>query len=65
MANSVFSALPTFYMSIIKLPPTIIKMAEKYKKHCFWRGPDLNAKKPPLAAWRQATRAKKKGSRDS
>jgi hypothetical protein len=48
-------------MSVIKLPPTIVKMIEKYRKHYFWRGSDLNAKKPPLEAWHLATRPKKEG----
>jgi hypothetical protein len=34
--NSVLSSLPTFVMSVIKLPPTIIRMIEKYRKHCMW-----------------------------
>jgi hypothetical protein len=46
MVNSVLSSLPTFYMTIIKLPPIIIRMIKKYKKHCFWRGSDLNDKNP-------------------
>jgi hypothetical protein len=52
MVNSVLAALSTFFMSIIKLQLTIINMIGKYRKHCFWRGSDLNDKKPPLAAWR-------------
>jgi len=24
---------------------------DKYRKHCLWRGYDINAKKPPKAAW--------------
>jgi hypothetical protein len=36
-------------------------MIEKYRKHYFWRGSDLNAKKPPLEAWHLATRPKKEG----
>jgi hypothetical protein len=51
MVNLVLSALPIFFMSNIKLPPTIINMVEKYRKHYFWRGSDLNDKKTPLAAW--------------
>jgi hypothetical protein len=61
MVNSVLSALPTFFMSTLKLPPTIIKLIDKYRKHCFWRGSDLNDRKPPLAAWSLATRPKKEG----
>jgi hypothetical protein len=61
IVNSVLSALPTFFMSTLKLPPTVIKLIYKYKKHCFWRGSDLNDKRPPLAAWSLATRPKKEG----
>jgi hypothetical protein len=61
MMNSVVSALPTFYMGKIKMPPTVIKQIDKYRKHCMWRGLDLNAKNPPLAAWMLATRPKKQG----
>jgi hypothetical protein len=51
LINSVLSALPTFLMGVIKLQPTVVKMINRYRKHCFWRGSDLNAKKPPLVAW--------------
>ena len=51
MVNSVLSALPTFYMCTLKLPPTVIKQIDKYRKHCLWRGSDMNVKKPSLAAW--------------
>jgi hypothetical protein len=61
MVNSILSALPTFYMGKIKIPPTVIKQIDKYKKHCMWRGADLNARKPPLATWKLATRPKKEG----
>jgi hypothetical protein len=58
MVNSVFSALPTFYMGKVKLPPTVVKQVDKYRKYCMWRGSDINGKKPPLAAWSLATRPK-------
>jgi hypothetical protein len=48
-------------MCTIKLPISIIKQIDKYKRHCLWRGGDLNAKKPPLVAWKLVTRPKKKG----
>jgi hypothetical protein len=61
LVNSVMSSLPTFYMCTIKLPISIIKQIDKYRRHCLWRGGDLNAKKSPLAAWKLVTRPKKKG----
>jgi hypothetical protein len=61
MVNSVLSALPTFYMCTLKLPPSIVKQIDKYRKHCLWRGGDINAKKPPLAAWSLVTKPKSEG----
>jgi hypothetical protein len=61
MVNSVFSSLPTYFLSIVEMPPTIRQLIDKYKKHCTWRGSDLNARKPPLAAWKLATRPKREG----
>jgi hypothetical protein len=61
MVNTVISSLPTFYMSSIKLPPTIIKQIDKYRKHTLWKGFDLNAKKATWVAWTLATRPKKEG----
>jgi hypothetical protein len=53
--------MPTFYMCSIKIPIEILNQVDKYRKHCFWRGGDLNAKKPPLASWKEVTRPKSKG----
>jgi hypothetical protein len=61
MVNSVLSSLPTFYMCSIKVPQEIWKQIDKYKRHCLWRGGDINAKKPPLVAWKMVTRPKSKG----
>jgi hypothetical protein len=35
MVNSVLTALPTFYMSNLKLPPSTYKQIDKYRKHCM------------------------------
>lgn len=43
------------------LPKTIIKQIDKYRKHCLWRGSDLNSKKPPKAAWPMVTLPKEEG----
>jgi hypothetical protein len=32
----------------MKLPPTIIRMIEKYIKHCMWRGFRLECQEGPL-----------------
>ena len=61
MVNSVLSSLPTFYMCAIKIPCEVIKQIDKYRRHCLWRGSDINAKKPPLAAWKMVQKPKLKG----
>jgi hypothetical protein len=62
MVNSVLSSLATFYMSSIKVPVTILNQLDKYKRHSLWRGGGgLNAKKPPLAAWKMVTKSKVNG----
>jgi hypothetical protein len=35
LVNSVMSSLPTFYMCTIKLPISIIKQIDKYRRHCL------------------------------
>jgi hypothetical protein len=42
LVNSALSSMPTFYMC---LPIEILNQVDKYKKHCPWRGGDINAKK--------------------
>jgi hypothetical protein len=47
-------------MCSVALPAKIKKQIDKYHRHSLWRG-DINAKKPPLAAWNLVTRPKLKG----
>jgi hypothetical protein len=35
LINSVLSALPTFYMCSLKLPPQVIQQIDIYRKHCL------------------------------
>jgi len=42
------------------LPPTIVKQIDKYRKHCLWRGAEINTRKPPKAAWPLVYKSKKK-----
>jgi hypothetical protein len=48
-------------MGSLKLPKTIIKQIDKYRKHCLWRGGDINAGKPAMAAWSMVTKPKTEG----
>jgi hypothetical protein len=61
MVNSVLSFLPTFIMSTLKIPVEIIRQIDQYRRHCLWRGGDLNARKPPLAACKLVCKPKTKG----
>lgn len=61
LVNSVFSALPTFYMCSLQLPPRIIDQIDKYRKHYLWSGGDINRKGTCLAAWEYACKSKENG----
>jgi hypothetical protein len=43
------------------MPVDILNQIDKYRRHCLWRGSDLNARKPPLVAQKLVTRPKRKG----
>jgi hypothetical protein len=44
LVNSVYSAMPTFYLCTLKLPSEIIYQIDKYRKHVLWHGGDLTKK---------------------
>ena len=50
LTNLVLSALPTFTLCTFKLQNTVIEQINKYRRHCLWRGYDLESKKPASAA---------------
>lgn len=61
MTNSIFSSLPTFFMSTFLLHSTVRDQVDKYKKHCLWRGADDNNRINAKAAWTMVTRPKDEG----
>jgi hypothetical protein len=61
LVNSVFSALPTFFICTLKIPVSTIKQIDIYRIHCLWRGNDTNSKNPPLVAWSMITKPKDSG----
>lgn len=61
MVNSFFSSLRTYIMCTLRLPKTIVKQIDRYRRHCLWRGSDINAKKPPQAAWGTTCKPKAQG----
>lgn len=48
-------------MCTFSLAKTIIKHIDKYRKHCLWRGSDINNKKLPKAAWPMVCIPKEEG----
>jgi hypothetical protein len=58
LVNAVLSALPTYHMCVLAMPVEIIDQINKYKKHCLWRGSDVNKKGNCLAAWNKVQRLK-------
>lgn len=43
------------------LAKSVIKQIDKFRKHCLWRGLDINAKKPPKVAWKMVCKPKDEG----
>jgi hypothetical protein len=61
MVNSVLSALPTFYMCSLKIPPQVVKQIDIYRKHCLWSKGDITRKGTCLIAWATACKPKHQG----
>lgn len=60
LVNSVLSSLPTYYMCTLSLPLSVIDSIDRARRHCLWRGNDLNSSKS-LAAWSKVCKLKDKG----
>lgn len=61
LTNAVFTSLSMFYLCTFKMHKTVIKQVDKYRKHCLWRGGDINNKSPPKAAWEMICLPKSEG----
>jgi hypothetical protein len=61
MVNLVLSSSVVYHCCTLKLHKGVIEQLDKYRKHCLWRGSDLNAKQPPKAAWPVVCLPKKEG----
>jgi hypothetical protein len=60
--NAVLSALPTYFMCVVKLRVEIIDQINKYRRHCLWRGSDVQKKGNCLVAWSKVQRPTSQGS---
>ena len=61
LVNSVLSSLPTYTMCSLDIPVTVIEYIDRARRHCLWRGSDINAKGKALVAWNKVMRPKNKG----
>jgi hypothetical protein len=61
LVNSVLSSLPNHYLSSLKLHKTIIKIADRSRRHCLWAKDEDSTSVNSLAAWSLVCRPKKKG----
>jgi hypothetical protein len=60
LVNSVLSSLPTYFMLSLRLPPAIIEVIDRARRHCLWRRKDKE-KVNSLAAWDMVCKPKEKG----
>jgi len=61
ITNSVFTSLPTFFMSTFRLHVSIRDQVDKFRKHCLWRGAEESNRINAKAAWPMVTRPKEDG----
>lgn len=61
LTNSIFTALPTFFMSTFALHVTVREQIDKYRKHYLWRGSHDNNRVNAKAAWTLVTTPKPEG----
>jgi hypothetical protein len=60
LVNSVLSSLPNHYLSSLKVHKTIIKIADRSRRHCLWEKEEGSSSVNALAAWPLVCRPKKK-----
>jgi hypothetical protein len=61
LINSVLSILPNHYLCSLKVHKTIIKIADRSRRHCLWAKEERNDAVHSLAAWNLVCRPKKHG----
>jgi hypothetical protein len=61
LVNSVLSTLPNHYLGSLKIHKSIIKIADRSRRHCLWAKEDGAASVQSLAAWDLVCRPKRRG----
>jgi hypothetical protein len=50
--------LQTYCMCSLEFPKAVIKQINKFRKHCLWRGSDVNGRTIPKDAWEMVSKPK-------
>lgn len=61
LLNSVLSAIPTYWMSVFKLPKWVIKAIKRVRRDFLWSGPDIDKPGCRLISWKVICRAREQG----
>ena len=48
-------------MCTLNMPKSVIDSIDRARKHCLWRGSEVNSNKKSLAAWDKICKPKNKG----
>ena len=60
LIEAVLSAIPTYYLSLFRLPSRVSKELEKIMRNFLWKGADGDGGNH-LVSWKMISRPKKKG----
>lgn len=60
LVNSVLSAIPTFWISIFRLPCWVIKNIDRIRRDFLWSGPDIDHPGCRLVCWKNLCRPRDK-----
>ncbi|XP_039134175.1 uncharacterized protein LOC120271557 [Dioscorea cayenensis subsp. rotundata] len=58
---SVLSAVPTYWMSLFRLPPWVIKKINRIQRDFLWSGADIDKPRCRLVAWKNICCSKEQG----
>ena len=61
LVTLVLTSLSVFFMTYLDIPITIKKQIIKYLRHCLWRSPHMEDKRPAMVAWHTVCRPKNQG----
>nr|CAE75988.1 B1160F02.19 [Oryza sativa Japonica Group] len=57
----VLSSLPTYYMCSLSLSKTVIESIDRARRHCLWRGSDINSSRKSLVLRERVCQLKDRG----